>query len=552
MNKKILFLTVLAATAVLYFSLEQGPLKAIAAAVPEPRSPLVPRITSVDQLLPFARIIVQRDYIGQRLGWGVRGGERVLYETSTRVHPWVREAFVRALKELGCTVDVVVHDGPPTDHREWAKEVIAKMKERLSLDFNKKPEKRYGFGSSGGPRTPPPGVSISAEEARYYDVVIGSRNIRSPGLGGANAWATPELLASVGTVYPGEIMDLIDAKTWAIIRNAERVEISDAQGSQASFTWFPEWWEIMEGTHPKIRVPGYGSTFGTLRPGRSEFADFAGHLAAVPRYGAVEQSDFTGKLEGTLGQPQQVPKMTLWHDRGGIVKIEGGSYYGDMWREALELTKDIQYPGYPRPGTGWIMEFGLGTNPKIIGPVEVEELKGVPGRDLMEIRWSFARDRAGAIHAGYGTLGASWWGTLMDMPVNHYHLHLKFVTYIVHTRDGKTVKLLDQGYLTVLDDPDVRALAAKYGDPDKMLSLDWVPVLAPDGSLKPPKGKLVPYEEFIASMPFKLDDPRLVYRIPQQLKDFYGEERMRYYTPQEFLEFYRKLGQVPVKRVKVN
>ncbi len=61
---------------------------------------------------------------------------------------------------------------------------------------------------------------------------------------------------------------------------------------------------------------------------------------------------------------------------------------------------------------------------------------------------------------------------------------------------------------------------------------------------------MMSYDEFIASMPFKLDDPRLVYRIPQHLEDFYGEDRMLYYNPEEYLEFYRKLGQVPVKRVQ--
>jgi len=547
--KKSGFLAILAATVFVYFSVERAPLKVMAADAPAPRAPLIPRITSVDQLVPFAKLTLQRDYIGQRHGWRIEGGERVLYETSTLVHPWVREAFIRALKELGCKVDVVIRDRTPRDEQQWAKDVVRNMKERLSLDFNKRPETRRGFGSSGGPRTAASGVRVSEEEARAYDVIIGGQQPIG-GLDVADAWATPELLTSVGTAYPGEIMDLIDAKAWAILRNAERVEITGLQGSDASFTWFPEWWEVMEGTHPKIRVPGYQSTFGSLGPGRSEYADFAGHLAGVARYGAIERTDFRGKLVATVGQDKQVPKITIEHNRGGIVEIDGGDYYGDMWREVLELTKNIQYPGYARPGTNWIVEFAIGTNPKIIGPVEVEELKGVSGRDPMEIRWPFSRDRAGIVHAGYGTLGATWWARLVDMPVDHYHLRLFFLTYIVHTRDGKTVKLLDRGHLTVLDDSDVRALAAQYGDPDKMLSLDWVPVLTPDGYLEPPKGKLVSYEEFIASMPFKLDDPRLLYKRPSHLEAFYGEDRMRYYNPEEYLEFYRKLGQIPVKRVQ--
>ena len=46
--------------------------------VPRPKAPLIPRITSVDQLVPFAKIVLKRDFIGQRLGWNIKGGERVL------------------------------------------------------------------------------------------------------------------------------------------------------------------------------------------------------------------------------------------------------------------------------------------------------------------------------------------------------------------------------------------------------------------------------------------------------------------------------------------
>ena len=532
--------------------------------VVQERAPLVPRITSVDQLVPFAKIILQRDFIGQRLGWSIKGGERVLFKTSSRHHPWVTEAFIRALRELNCEIDVVIRDRPfamlgfdglggkQVSNEEWANQVIDMIEDRLSQDFNKKPNKNYGFGSAGGPLLGEPGIGLTEESAKYYDVIVGGGNPVG-GLSGVHAWTTPELLASVGTVYPGEIMDLIDAKAWAIIRNADWVEITDLQGSEASFTWHPEWWEIIEGTHPTIKVPGYESTFGSLRPGRSEYADFAGHIGGAPRYGAIEQTDFKGYLTGEIAQLGLVPMMTLWHDRGELTRIDGGDYYGDMWREALNLTREIQYPGYPRPGTGWMMEFAFGTNPKIIGPMEVEELKGDPQRDPAKISWGFPRDREGALHAGYGTLGASWWGMLMDMPVNHFHLHLMFTTYIVHTRDGQSVKLVDRGHFTVMDDPEVRALAAKYGDPDKVLKTDWVPGMTEDGKLIAPKSRMVSYEEFIANMPFRIDDPRLTYEYSHpHLDALYGKERMQYYNPEQYLEFYRKLGQIPVKRVQVH
>jgi hypothetical protein len=102
----------------------------------------------------------------------------------------------------------------------------------------------------------------------------------------------------------------------------------------------------------------------------------------------------------------------------------------------------------------------------------------------------------------------------------------------------------------MLDDPEVRAFAAKYGDPDKLLSVDWVPELTADGKIKPPKAKMVSYQEYVDNLPFKLDDPRLIYRIPEKLKKFYGESRITYYSPKDYIDFYRGLGQIPVKRVK--
>ena len=519
--------------------------QAAAAEGPVPRTPLVPRITSVEQLVPFAKILLQRDYIGQRHGWSIRGGERVLLDTNTATHPLVREAFAQALKELGCEVDVMVRGRPRNrDDQAMGRIMAPRIRERLKLDLNTKPE-----GMTLRPRRG--GLALDREEALYYDVIIGSGS-RMPGLFGIDDWATPEALANVGTVYPGEVMDLLDQKVWAVLRNAERVNITGLQGSDGSFTWFPEWWEIIEGTHPTIRNPGYQSTFGTERPGRSEFAYFAGHVAGVPAgYAAIEQSDFEGVIAGTVGQWNQVPKVTVHHKRGEAISIEGGGDYGDMWRESVELTKDIQYPGYPRPGTGWIVEFALGTNPKMIGPMDVEELRDIPGRDSRKkIDWVMARDRSGIFHAGYGTLAADWWANMTEMPVNHHHFHaLMFISYIVHTRDGRSVTLVDKGHLTALEDPEVRALAATYGDPDRMLSEDWIPILQEDGYLAAPKAKVVSYEEFLAAMPFKLDDPRLIYRRSAQLEPLYGESRVRYYKPDQYLKFYRELGQLPVRRV---
>ena len=85
-------------------------------------------------------------------------------------------------------------------------------------------------------------MRISKEDLQKYDVIIG------PAVGPGNTvgqaggfwWAkTPEMLASVGTIYPGELLDFIDQKIWEVGRSAERVEITGLQGTDFSFTWFP-------------------------------------------------------------------------------------------------------------------------------------------------------------------------------------------------------------------------------------------------------------------------------------------------------------------------
>lgn len=72
----------------------------------------------------------------------------------------------------------------------------------------------------------------------------------------------------------------------------------------------------------------------------------------------------------------------------------------------------------------------------------------------------------------------------------------------------------------------VETMAAKYGDPGEPPSVDWVPEFIPEGRVLAPKSRWVPPDEYVKNCPFKLDDPRLIYRIPDKLKKFYGEDRV--------------------------
>ena len=155
--------------------------------------------------------------------------------------------------------------------------------------------------------------------------------------------------------------------------------------------------------------------------------------------------------------------------------MQGGGRYGKVWGEYLNQFKDVHYPLYPRPGVGWWIEAAIGTHPKVFRAHNVMEslIARGPG-------WHEERRRSGVIHLGFGeTLWENkvWAGEKEGVPMGHTHLHIYFATVTVRLRNGREVKLIDKGHLMALDDPEVREVAAKYGDPDELLAEDWIPAI---------------------------------------------------------------------------
>jgi hypothetical protein len=79
---------------------------------------------------------------------------------------------------------------------------------------------------------------------------------------------------------------------------------------------------------------------------------------------------------------------------------------------------------------------------------------------------------------GFGTLWRSAeekWAGENGILYGHLHIHLLFATFTITTKSGKEYTIIRNGRLTALDDPEVRELAKKYGDPDELLHEDWIP-----------------------------------------------------------------------------
>jgi hypothetical protein len=70
-------------------------------------------------------------------------------------------------------------------------------------------------------------------------------------------------------------------------------------------------------------------------------------------------------------------------------------------------------------------------------------------------------------------------GKRTNLPIDHCcHNHTLLPTYQVRIRDlDQWITLIENGRLAGMDDRYVRALASRYGNPDKILSYVYIPPL---------------------------------------------------------------------------
>jgi hypothetical protein len=125
--------------------------------------------------------------------------------------------------------------------------------------------------------------------------------------------------------------------------------------------------------------------------------------------------------------------VTCQMKHGRIVSIEGGKE-ADMFRRVIEEDLD---------NICQLREIGVGHNPK------VPTFRGERGYH--------GANHAGAVHWGFG--GGH----------QKNRIHVDAIIFQTTIRANGTV-IIDRGRLKALDDPEVRQLASKYGDPDRVLS----------------------------------------------------------------------------------
>jgi hypothetical protein len=285
-------------------------------------------------------------------------------------------------------------------------------------------------------------------------------------------YARRDLFLANLTIYPEELISLVDQKTFERVGEASEFRVTDPQGtyfvcpvSEEDANWWKQTMPI--GGPPEYYNPShlYMIPIQSYRV-LNRFPKYVNIPADVPHcYGVVS---------GTCGHYGYYPHMQAYFEDGFITRIEGGGKMGDLLREVIERTKNVQFPNISRKGWLYMNGIALGTIPKGFRQSNIFH-----NTEYLPNAWE--RLNAGTIHWDMG--GEHYSDTFLKFcRENHYpekhswHIHTYFNTYEMRIRKtGEWITLIDKGHLTALDDPEVRKVAEKYGDPDKLLHTDWKP-----------------------------------------------------------------------------
>ncbi|MEI9475290.1 MAG: hypothetical protein WCO26_01755 [Deltaproteobacteria bacterium] len=431
---------------------------------PKPRYPRLKRPKSVEELLPKARALLSEErqvsYNALRASYEIKSGNKVLFVVLSEYHPMVVEAMCLAIRERGARVDVFSLDSTPVaPPKELA------THEAISLDLTESDGYNYFYTViCDHIRT---ATAVGLAKSEKYDLVI-------TGCAGApplvdfrvRRFNFPALEDWAGRAIdtPMELLEALDQKVFDQVMSCQTMRLTDPEGTDLKWTNYQD--------------------------GRPILSD---HIFAKPFFigrGFGGKDDAYGVVAGTTNHLGAFPLIKVNIEGGQVVKITGGGKYGEIWREKLKKYKDIKLPPLSAgkgmglalegeapmfeisdPGLFWHFEMAIGTIPGVFR---------LPKQARFECYANMLheRRRSGWIHHGFGPPALGMQQLIRArLPWTHVHVHSIFGTLVGHTDKGETVTIVDKGHLTALDDPEVRSIAKKYGNPDELLSEAWIPAV---------------------------------------------------------------------------
>jgi hypothetical protein len=166
--------------------------------------------------------------------------------------------------------------------------------------------------------------------------------------------------------------------------------------------------------------------------------------------------------------------LTAKYNREGCGRV--GELFGTLLNHPT--FKAAKFPKSPAPGYWFLRQDGFATNPKFVRSLSAMVEGEQQMANLSE------RNRAGIQHLAFSydfndpedLAYAKQHGLPLGKGQHTAHMHNYFPTVKWKLRDtGEWVTIADKGYVKMFDDPEVRALAACYGEPDLIFRYEWIP-----------------------------------------------------------------------------
>ena len=286
-------------------------------------------------------------------------------------------------------------------------------------------------------------------------------------------------LQSQMSTYPGDVWQLAEEQLLEPLVYVDRMEAKDPEGLDV---WADITSEMAERWAAGAYQRGHLYMFPNQATGRFGYS-FVSYPAFQQKWLAREPiARINGVIAGTQGHGGFFPRWEITFTNGFISDVKGGGAQGEALKEFVNWDKlnKLTYPYHNQPGFWYLYEIAFGSHPKAFRhPIPL----------LKTGNTSPDRVRSGVIHWGLGirlwhdpdapTESKTWreFSEKNNVPFDHgWHTHTYFTTYRVRLRNAnKWVNLLEKGHMTTLDNPEVRALASRYGDPNYLLTEDWIP-----------------------------------------------------------------------------
>jgi 2,5-dihydroxypyridine 5,6-dioxygenase len=338
-------------------------------------------------------------------------GEEILITADHKTNKLVLEVLPDMITKRGARVTLCIVPAPPVaegaEEGSHIGERFIEMAPSL-FEARKMADKLVDLG--GVPGHNPFVTALDYEyKARRYHLQHGNKRA--------------EYLLTEFARYPRGIMFVTAKKVFEKVRAARNFRLTHPWGTDLTFEAIPGNWGPPNGSMPPLVASGWGK----YRLGRAVIG-----CNAPETCNGVVVSRYSKDLGGDLNPPVSIKFVDGW-----ATEITGG----ETAAKINALIADDR-------GNRRIQELMMGLNPKA-------SAYKAPGKLTYD-----GTAGAGNIHVAIGREVGRY--------ASSQHITPAFLPAVTLYADGEY--LIKDGRLTVLDDPEVRQVAAKYGDPDKLLS----------------------------------------------------------------------------------